>query len=41
VSLLSSLGQEAIKPENFFAERLKTKTLEEATENSFAVPFFI
>ena len=41
VSLVSSLGQEAIKPENFFAERLKTRTLEEATEKSFAVPFLI
>jgi hypothetical protein len=39
VSLVSSLGQEAINPENFFAERLKTRILVEATENSFAVPF--
>jgi hypothetical protein len=39
VSLVSSLGQVAIKPENFLAERLKTNTLEVATENSFAVPF--
>jgi hypothetical protein len=41
VSLVSSLGQVAIKPENFLAERLKTKTLEEATENTFAAPFLI
>ena len=41
VSFASSLGQVAIKPENLFAERLKTRTLEDATENSFAVPFLI
>jgi hypothetical protein len=41
VSLVSSLGQEAIKPENFFAERLKTRTLEDATEKSLAAPFLI
>ena len=39
VSLASSLGQLAIKPENFLADRLKTRTLEVETENSFAVPF--
>jgi hypothetical protein len=38
---MSSLGQEAIKPENFFAERLKTRTLEDATEKSLAAPFLI
>ena len=40
VSLVSSLGHVAINAENFLAERLKTNTLEEATVNSFAVPFF-
>ena len=41
VSLASSLGQVAINAENFLAARRNTKTLEEATENSFAVPFLI
>ena len=41
VSLVSSLGQVAIKPANFLVERLKTNTLDVATENSFAVPFLI
>jgi hypothetical protein len=38
---VSSLGQVAIKPENFLADRLKTRTLEDATENNLAVPFLI
>ena len=41
VSLVSSLGQVPKKPANFLAERLKTNTLEDATENSFAVPVLI